>query len=160
MHANDAPAVSYPVGRTPRLAWALAGLWLAGAAAVAVAFFSVPALPYRGYMAVLFGACIAASALACLAFWNSQRARALIWDGGRWSLEPDSGGGYDEQARLYARMDLQHTMLLSLEAPHVRRRVWLWAESAHDPARWHLLRCALYSSSLSAVAEAPAGERA
>ena len=160
MSHDNAPAVAYPVGRTPALAWWLAGLWLAGVAAVGWALFSAPALAHRWLAALLAVASILVCAGACLAFWRGQRARTLLWDGERWSLEPDSGGGQGEEARLHARMDLQRVMLLSLSPPHGRRQTWLWAVAAHDPARWHLLRCALYFSTRSSEGESPVAGQA
>jgi hypothetical protein len=159
MRLDDAPPVTYPVGRTPRLAWLLAGLWLAGAAAVLGAWMSAPSL--RGWEAVGLIASVAVGAVACLAFWRSQRARKLMWDGERWSLQPASET-VDELARPQVRMDFQRAMLLNL-APSGSRRpvwrpIWLWAEAALDPAGWHLLRCALYSSVLSVAAEPLADE--
>jgi hypothetical protein len=136
MPGSGAPPVTWPVGRTPRLAWLLAGLWLAGAGAVLGAFF--PASVYHG---ALLAVSVALSGIACLMFWRGQAPRTLGWDGERWSLQP--GDASDEmQARV--RMDLQRLMLLRLEAPQ-GRAIWLWAEAGRDPARWHLLRCALYS---------------
>ena len=158
MHDRDAPPVTYPVGRSPRLAWALGGLWLAGVAAASGALVSVLARPGQGHAAAAaLLASVAVSGLACLAFWRSQRARTLLWDGERWRLEPGDDCG--EPARLHARMDLQRALLLSLEQPPARRRTWLWAERARDPLRWHLLRCALYSSAPSAAGEFAAREQ-
>ncbi|MDR1968186.1 MAG: hypothetical protein LBQ32_05770 [Burkholderiaceae bacterium] len=159
MFVDDAPSVIHPVGRTPRLAWSLAGLWLAGVAAVFGALFSAPALIQHVFFAVLLAASVLLSGGACLAFWRSQRARQLLWDGERWSLAPDGGSGSGEAARPRVRIDLQRALLLSLESPLLRRPIWLWAEAGHDLARWHLLRCALYSSQPCA-AEWAVNERA
>ena len=37
---------------------------------------------------------------------------------------------------------------------------WLWAEAASEPARWHLLRCALYLPLTSASVGAPPSSEA
>ncbi|MFT4195019.1 hypothetical protein, partial [Ottowia sp.] len=153
---DDAPPVTYPVGRTLRLAGLLAGLWLAGVAAVFYALISAPALIQKAPAAISLIASVAFSGAACWMFWRSQSPRSLVWDGARWGLESEP----DDATRLHVRMDLQHVMLLCLEAPPARRPVWLWAEAAHDAARWHLLRCALYSSALSVAAEPATDERA
>ena len=157
MRVDNAPALTYPVGPTPQLASTLAGLWLAGVAAVAWTLFSESALIRQPPVAVFLLAAVAASGLACLAFWRGQRSRTLLWDGEYWSLAPGGDDSYSETARLHVRMDLQRAMLLSFEQP-ARRRVWLWAEAARDPVRWHLLRCALYSASLPAAPELAADE--
>ena len=155
MH-GDAPPVTYPVGRTPRLAGLLIGLWLVGASAVFYALISAPALVQKAPAAILLVASIIFSGAACWMFWCSQPPRSLVWDGEHWGLDSEP----DEAARSHVRLDLQHVMLLCLEAPPARRPVWLWAEAAHDAARWHLLRCALYSSALSVAAEPATDERA
>lgn len=157
MSHDSAPAVAYPVGRTPALGWLLGGLWLAGAAAV---FGAVAAAPGgRGLAALLAGAAVLVCAGACLAFWRGQRPRTLLWDGERWSLEPPAGGAeFGDGAWPRVRLDLQRVMLLGLAPPQGRRVIWLWAVAAHDPARWHLLRCALYFSICPDAAQPPAGE--
>jgi hypothetical protein len=159
MFVDGAPAVTHPVGRTPRLAWLLAGLWLAGAVAVLGAFFSAPALIQHELFVMLLLASVLFSGGACLAFWRSQRARQLRWDGERWSLEPDSASGDGDAVWPRVRVDLQRALLLSFEQPPSRRPAWLWAEAGQDLARWHLLRCALYSYKPSA-AEGAVNERA
>ena len=155
MH-DDAPPVTYPVGRTSRLAWLLASLWLVGASTVFYALISAPALAQQAPVAIFLIVSLVFSGAACWLFWRSQTPRSLLWDGEHWGMDSEP----NEAARLHVRLDLQHVMLLCLEAPPARRPVWLWAEAAHDAARWHLLRCALYSSALSVAAEPATDERA
>ncbi len=74
--------------------------------------------------------------------------------GERWLLhtpgtEPDRGG---EGAGVEVRLDAQRWLLLRFRDPAEAGAHWLWAQASHDPARWHLLRCALYSAAPSPAA--------
>ena len=46
-------------------------------------------------------------------------------------------------------------VLTQMPQLHFQRPLWLWAQASSDVGRWHLLRCALYSSGKSAVRAAP-----
>lgn len=149
----DAPAVSYPVGRTPLLAALLALLWLAGLLP-ALAIARQPGA--LGTLVVGLGLLAAGAAL--WSFWRGQRARRLRWDGACWSLDESAAGSPFEQARVEVHLDLQRLLLLSYRDPRQPRRRWLWAQASSDPWRWHLLRCALYSSAKSVAPTAPGAE--
>jgi hypothetical protein len=134
-------------------------LWLAGMAAAAGVLSLTSMSRFQWYSATLLVTSVAACAAACLVFWRSQCLRTLVWDGERWSLKPSEPGVVGE-ARAQVWMDIQCAMLIGLKQVHARRCIWLWAEAAHDPVRWHLLRCALYSSALSAADDPPVDEYA
>ncbi|QTD43861.1 hypothetical protein [Ottowia testudinis] len=98
---------------------------------------------------------------AMLNFWRHQRARTLRWDGECWfvgaPVEAVEMGG--EGAQVLLRLDAQRWMLLWFQPASGARGCWLWAQARNDPARWHLLRCALYSPLTSASAgSTPAAE--
>ncbi len=153
---TDAPAVSYPVGRTPTLAIMLALLWLAGLLPAAVIVRQQDGL---GVFAIGLGLLAAGAALS--AFWRGQRARLLRWDGACWGLREGALESTSDEARVAVHLDLQRVLLLSYRDPQRARRSWLWAQASSDPQRWHLLRCALYSSAKSvARSESEAGAEA
>jgi hypothetical protein len=159
--AVDAPAVRYPVGRSARLAGVLGGVWAAGAAAASWVCFLAPARTSQAQIAILLIACLGVTAVGCLVFWRSQRPGLLVWDGERWGLATVSGERAAGEYMPQVRMDVQLAMLLRLQPrPAGRRAVWLWVEAAHEPARWHLLRCALYSSAPPRADEPVEGTRA
>ena len=148
-----APAVTYPLGRTSALQWALWLLWLVGGLPVIWMLFEALALQGSAQAAIISVVICAftwiGAGWALRRFWAAQQpARALRWDGADWWLElsppahgaPDAGPG-----RAVVRLDLQRCLLLHWRAEGKRQSRWLWAERAGDPARWHLLRCALYS---------------
>lgn len=159
MRADAAPPVRYPVGRTPRLATLLAALWLLGVGAAVLVLFDHPALVYKAPAAIVLVVFLVLAGGGLWQFWRHQRPRTLIWDGAIWMLEPSDGSDRGDAAHPQVRLDLQFIMLLRLYVPG-HRPVWLWCEAAHDPARWHLLRCAIYSSAPSAGAEPALDERA
>jgi hypothetical protein len=45
-------------------------------------------------------------------------------------------------------LDLQRHFMLRLRGTDGTGS-WLWAEAATDPARWHALRCAVYSRAMT-----------
>jgi hypothetical protein len=159
--ASDAPAVRYPVGRSARLAGLLGGAWLAGVVAVFWVLFWPPAHGQKAQVAILLIALLGLTAGALLMFWRSQRPRLLVWDGERWGLAGASDDPADGEFKPQVRMDAQHVMLLRLQPLGAgRRALWLWAEAAGQPAHWHLLRCALYSSAPPRADEPVEGTRA
>ena len=145
---TDAPAVSYPVGRATALARVLLGLALAGWLLAMLAFIGPPALDWRAPAAILLIVTNLLVTAVLWRFWQGQRPRQLRWDGQHWQLreaaalaEPDGQG-----ARVQVRLDAQRWMLLWFHDPAAARATWLGAQASHDPVRWHLLRCALYSA--------------
>lgn len=147
---TDAPAVTYPVGRTPALAWLLAGLWLAGAL-LTLALWWTPRAPLGGLAGGLLLGSLVAVGVVLFGFWRGQRARSLIWDGACWGLREGAAESANDDTRVEVRLDVQHALLLCYHDPRRARPLWLWAQASSDARRWHLLRCALYSSGQSAA---------
>lgn len=147
---KDAPAVVFPVGRTPALGLALAALWLAGALLVSAAVLQQQDGVRNWTSLVLLLASLLTGG-GLLRFWRRQQARRLVWDGACWGLQEGGSASVDDDARVEVRLDLQRAALLLYRDPSRRRSIWLWAQAADDLPRWHLLRCALYSSSKSVV---------
>lgn len=139
---RHAPVVTHPVGRTPALAWALAGLWLAGGLAVLAWLALAPSGPGHGWRVAVLLAAQLATGGGLWHFWRTQTARTLSFDGDRWYLRTP-GTADIVAARVRVALDGQRFALLRLHAP--AGGVWLWAEAGGQPARWHRLRCALYS---------------
>lgn len=152
---TDAPAVTYPVGRARPLALLLAGLWLAGAL-LTLALWWMPRAPLGGLAGGLLVGSLVATGAALLGFWRSQSARRLIWNGACWGLREGAIESAGDEVRVEVRLDAQRALLLRYRDPHRARPLWLWAQASSDAGRWHLLRCALYSSGKSAVRTAPA----
>lgn len=98
-----------------------------------------------GRALLLLGACIVVG-LALARFWRRLPVGELVWDGGAWWWH--ATGREHALALLEVRLDLQRALLLRGVDATGAGVHWWWAEAAgHDAPRWHLLRCALYSSS-------------
>jgi hypothetical protein len=139
-----APPVRHPVGGTRLLAGLLLLVWLAGlSAALAVALAAgAQALSGTGLLVLAIATVLVGLGLGH--FWHQQRRRELVWDGGSWRLL--EGGREQPLADIEVRLDLQRALLLRCAGRLGPR--WLWAQAdARERARWHLLRCALYSES-------------
>jgi toxin CptA len=143
-----APSVTYPVGRS-RFALALAaGLWLAGAAALAGWLAGSAGWSWRhgAGLAALLGA----GAFA-LAGWLRAPVGELSGSGDSWTW------GEDLPGRVEAVLDLQGRMLLRWHAAAGGAALWLWVERKHAPRRWDALRRAVYSRATHAAPDAVAG---
>ena len=151
-----APAVRHPVGRSRRLAALLGVPWLLGISAFFYMLFLGFPQSELALAALILIIALAFSGLTLRIFWVRQSARELLWDGAQWSL---TGAGHDRLlAGVDVRLDLQRALLLRAQGRAGQSGAWLWAEAGADRGRWHLLRCALYSSGPASVRTAlPAG---
>jgi toxin CptA len=134
---HNAPAVTYPVGRS-RFAAAMLGIaWLLGAATTLAWWAQSPSAGWR-----LVGACILLIAAAGCAVWNWSHAPGgtLTWDGEAWRCSLDRSG---LAGGVEVNLDLQQWVLLRWSAG--RASHWLWLERASCVERWDDLRRAVYS---------------
>ena len=146
----------HPVGRSRRLAVLLGAPWLLGIGALFYMLFSGFAQSGLALKALILILALAFSGLALRSFWGRQRARALVWDGAQWSLTDAEQN--QPLAGVEVRLDLQRALLLRAQGRAGQSGAWLWAEAGADRGRWHLLRCALYSSGPASAGSAlPAG---
>jgi toxin CptA len=143
---HSAPSVTYPVGRSRFLGQLLILGWLAGAGAGVVLWRFHGISSWR--LVVMAVALTLSGGLAWW-LWRHLPDRCLRWDGQTWRLlasAQDSNAG--QAARLAVRLDLQRHLLLRLRSLD-GVECWLWAEATADPARWHALRCAVYSRAMT-----------
>ena len=152
---HNAPAVSFPVGRSRFQGWLLSAAWLAGAAACAYWASVMDGMGWRHALA--FAMPLAAGAAAC-AGWQRQVSGTLHWDGVCWRLEmaalkptfasmsaATSAPTSALTGNLAVHLDFQGFLLLSmrLETGGVR---WLWLDQCAELTRWQALRRAVHSS--------------
>src|SRR5690349_11236425 len=123
MHA--APSVSYPVGRSPFAAWALAAIGLLGLAAASAYALTSADFNWR-HMAVL-GAVVACGGLAA-GSWRASPQGVLAWDGTGWQWQE---GGSVLTGQPEIALDLQARMLLRFRPDGAGVR-WLWLERKSD----------------------------
>ncbi len=135
---HNAPAVSYPVGRSFFHAGLLASIGLAGLlAGLLWRHQSEPAAWRQGLFAILY----LATGLAAFQGWRDSPRGSLQWDGQGWSLNL---AATQARGRISAHIDLQYCLLLCLHAGNGRAS-WLWLERRREPGAWNALRRAVFS---------------
>lgn len=133
---HDAPAVTYPVGRSSVQGLLVLLLWFAGVAAtLAWAMAAQDARP--ALWAV--GACGLCGAAAGWA-WAHARPGELRWESGDWQL---SRGRRTQGGEAVVAMDLQASLLVRWHSS--QGNDWLWLERRAAPQHWDGLRRAVYS---------------
>jgi hypothetical protein len=134
---HNAPAVSYPVGRSRFQGWLLSVLSLLGLVATIVWFTQADAVGWRQWL-MLLGATLTLLG----AWWQWQHAVTgqLAWDGVVWTWS-------EAQANLLVQLtliaDVQHAMLL-LDGANPDSRRWIWVDREASPMRWLALRRAVH----------------
>jgi len=144
-----APAVRYPFGRSPVVAWVLLGVAVLGLADMLAWCFTGAGGVARGLTGiVLWVLCV----LAAWRWWHAQRAGQLLWNGSEWLLRTDnafsSSGECVLRQRPRVHLDVSTGVLVSvcvLGSWWNGRTVWLWLECSREPRCWHALRCALFA---------------
>ncbi len=139
---HNAPAVSYPVGRSsmcvgvhllPTLFGALVcGAWAWQSAAPE---------------AVRLGVLLTWGVLAAWAGWACVRTvqGQLAWDGQLWTWQDRAG---TQLGLVRPRLDWQTGLLLEFR-PLQGRSIWLWPEQRLAPAVWDSLRRAVFAGSVT-----------
>lgn len=146
-----APAVQFPLRRSPVLAGALALLQVAALLVLLVWLNIGAGAERRAVLPALFLWMVAAVLAA--RFWARLPVGALVWDGQGWELR-GAGSVVASQSLgrvVYIQFDLQRHMALAF--PEARPAVWLFVERSEDAARWLDLRRAVYSRPTAARSE-------
>lgn len=147
---HNAPAVSYPVGRSfvreacLLLPWLLAGLVCAVWALQSEQFYAAHGL---GLLLWLSGAWLVQAEL------RRPTEGLLAWDGQSWVWE---AGGRRYVGALRLRLDWQQGVVLEFR-PLDGPGVWLWIERGMAPRLWDGLRRALYAPAAPASASTAQG---
>jgi toxin CptA len=132
---HNAPAVSFPVGRSRFQAWFLSTAWLVGTATCVGWITVVDASGWRQAMACAMS--MAAGAAAWTG-WQRQTGGSLHWDGLCWRLDSSITGN------LAVHLDFQNFLLLSLRLEKGGVR-WLWIDRCAELAHWQAFRRAVHS---------------
>ena len=132
---HNAPAVSFPVGRSRFQAWFLGLAWLAGAAACAYWSSGLDSAGWRHGLAL---AMPLGAGVAAWAGWHRRVGGTLQWDGLCWRLDSLPG-------HLAVHLDFQNFLLLSLRAEKRGVR-WLWLDRCATLGHWQAFRRAVYSN--------------
>jgi toxin CptA len=139
---HNAPAVSYPVGRS-RFQGCCLGL--TGLIGLSVCTYWAVADDNAGWRQGLALLMLAVVSLNAYRHWLKTPAGMLRWDGLHWHLEfaqPDLRGQLG--GSLSVQLDFQTVMLASLQVG-TGGRSWLWLQAKDDPLRWLALRRAAHA---------------
>ena len=138
LNHHNAPAVSYPTGRSGYLSLALCGVLLLGAlsAGLYIVGTNTPNKPLVWQLSLIAFAWLF-SALGVLRFLRQLPVGELDFDGTHWYFAEKVGG-------LSVRFDGQSCLLARFE-DDLQNANWVWLEARFDPTRWHDLRRAVYS---------------
>lgn len=146
---HNAPAVTYPVGRSSIQGLLGLMIWLLGVAAILA---WAAASPSAGRLAVASGLSVVVAALAAIAWWRTP-AGELQWNAQAWQLHLRGACTIGQPLVV---LDLQRSLLLRWR-PDGGAGGWLWVDRSSVPMRWDDLRRAVYSR---AIVDAPPPSRA
>ncbi len=135
---HNAPAVSYPVGRSH-----FEGLLIAvvGSAGLLVTMTWIWQVQQFGVGQVLgLTACLFSTSLTFWRWWHTPSGR-LTWDGKAWTWTSDATSLAVSPVVI---IDVQSVMLLFLKQ-HPGSDIWLWPERKKFPQRWLTLRRSLFN---------------
>jgi hypothetical protein len=135
---HNAPAVSYPVGRSRFQKTLLLVVLLAGAFAQGLWWLQSAehgVIHGLGFLLWLM--------LGAWAFWSAGHTpqQQLVWDGQDWRLE---SGARSSMVTPQVILDLQHDLLVFLR-PAGGSAFWVWPTRKAQPERWLALRRALFN---------------
>lgn len=135
---HNAPAVSYPVGRSHFQAVLYSGLLLLAVAGLVLWCLQADRLGWRQIVAGV-------AWLICVTWALREPMRriegSLHWDGQNWSWESRDAV---LAGTLVARLDWQARVLVEFRSFEAKP-LWFWLERATQPQRWDDLRRALWT---------------
>jgi hypothetical protein len=135
---HNAPAVSYPVGRSRFQGWLLSVVSFLGLVAAVVWFNQANAPDWRQWLML--------SVVISVAFgawwqWRQAVAGQLTWDGVVWNW---TNGQASVPVQLTLIADVQRAMLLLLSGAQDNSRRWIWVDRDASLTRWLPLRRAVH----------------
>jgi toxin CptA len=160
----NAPAVSYPVGRSHFQRQVLIALWLLGAVACAGWAYSAVMVDWRQWLA---GSVLALAGFGGVLDLRHTLHGVLTWDGQQWLFSADHSADQaphrlcpPRAGQLQVGLDLQFVMLLAF-CPGSGPALWLWLERKADTVHWLAVRRAVFAQVRPAlgkkVAQTPPG---
>ncbi|MBT9506298.1 hypothetical protein [Rhodoferax sp.] len=135
---RNAPAVSYPVGRSSFQAWLILGMVLCAAAVGLLWQQQTGPVAWRWHLFVVTS--LLTFAFAAVLWWRTPKG-CLMWDGQNWCW---TCPGMSMAGTLAVHLDFQGLMVLSLRTGG-RAPLWLWPQRSAQPELWQALRCAAFA---------------
>lgn len=142
---HNAPAVTYPVGRSQFQAVLLGVLIFAGLLVELMWCLAPGLLDWRQGLLAL---CVVLTGLWAGLNWQRSPVGRLRWDGQIWCWT-ETRTAVETWGTLSVHLDLQKVLLLCLQ-PETGAPLWLWPEQNNRPARWQDLRRAVFAHQGSA----------
>ena len=145
---HNAPLVQYPVGRFAWAVWCCAVLGVTAALLTGWLFY-VDQLSPR--WTLFSGGLVGLVAVVWLrSSWRAPQLAWLVWDGQGWQWWLDEDGQEVQHlCSLSVQADFQQVLLLHVTSEARAHRAtfqkWVWLYKGFAPAKWHGLRCAVYS---------------
>lgn len=137
---HNAPAVTYPVGRSLFYGWMVVAVGLLGSL-VLLLWLAIPVAP--GWRQWFLAGVLVAAVLGAGDVWRRSPRGSLRWDGRLWEW---ASSGTAVAGHLVVHLDFQSWMVLSLRTDR-GVTVWLWPERHSDAANWDALRRAVFARS-------------
>ncbi len=144
---HNAPAVSYPVGRSHFQGWLIG---LTGLGGVLLALLWMYVTDVVGWRQWLLAVSVLGSCYLAVAAWWHAPSGSLRWYGQAWSWQV---ANVSTSGTLTVHLDLQFVLLVSLR-PNSATRIWLWPERSAQPGRWNALRQGIFSRAPAHVSTA------
>jgi hypothetical protein len=135
---HNAPAVSYPVGRSRFQKWFFIAVSVLGLVGTLIWFTQVEEPGWRQW-SMLLGSVM--TGLGAWRHWRHPVTGQLTWDGVAW-IWTDSKSS--EPTQLAVVLDAQLAMLLCLRQGGQTQRTWIWVDCDASPTRWLALRRAVH----------------
>lgn len=135
---QQAPPVTYPLGRARVAVFSILIVWVAGLVAVNLWFTQSDISPWRQSLSQgLLVVCGLAAVRCCMNLPTGQ----LAWTGQQWFWTSTQGRS---EGALLVCLDLQNVLLVRFR-PLPGRALWLWVERGRRPERWLELRRAVHA---------------
>jgi hypothetical protein len=146
---HNAPAVSFPVGRSRFYAAVVVGVLSLSASTLVLWATQADALVLRHLIAALLWSISAAGAVRT---WRQAAVGVLHWDGQVWTWRcGDDGKHLDRVVDVAVVLDGQSALILRLSAQ--TRPIWVWPEQRMAPLHWLALRRAVFAPQPSAASQ-------
>jgi hypothetical protein len=135
---HNAPAVSYPVGRSRFQTWLFVLVALLGIVGALIWITQVDAPGWRQGL-MLLGSMV--TGFGAWRQWRFPLTGQLAWDGVSWMWTDLKSS---QPTQLAVVVDVQSAMLLWVRPGGQTLRMWIWVDCYTSPTRWLALRRAVH----------------
>jgi len=144
---HNAPAVSFPVGRSRFYAAVVVGVLSVSASTLVLWAAQADALVLRHMVAALLWLI---SSVGVVRTWRQAPVGVLHWDGQVWTWRCGDDDKHLDRV-VDVVLDVQSALLLRLSAQ--AQSIWVWPEQQMAPLHWLALRRAVFAPQSSAASQ-------